>query len=167
MSGDILNRIPLKVIHRKLYPSGDESVTLLQACYDNPLFHEEDSRYPQDDLLRHGMGPAGGNGTPGDKGPRSKDYHVTTDLPPPGIHFKKSNTSQQRRKVLKIIAIVVIVIIVAITIGLLVHFLGKYNFYNYVSLFFAYSDICCKKPVLLYLYFCYKKPVLFVRVFLL
>ncbi|OWF50829.1 atrial natriuretic peptide-converting enzyme-like [Mizuhopecten yessoensis] len=95
----------------------------IEACYDNPLFHEEDSRYPQDDLVRHGMGPTGGNGTPGEKGSRAKDYHVTTELPPSDVRFKKSFTSRQR-SVVKIVAIVVIVVLVALLIGLLVHFLG-------------------------------------------
>ncbi|XP_033736491.1 atrial natriuretic peptide-converting enzyme-like isoform X2 [Pecten maximus] len=96
----------------------------IEACYDNPLFHEEDTRYPQDDLVRHGMGSTGGNGTPGEKGSRAKDYHVTTELPPSDVQFKKSYNFRQR-SVVKIVAIVVLVILVALIVGLLVHFLGS------------------------------------------
>ncbi|XP_060076513.1 atrial natriuretic peptide-converting enzyme-like [Ylistrum balloti] len=106
-----------------LYLVGHQDCVTL-ACYDNPLFHEEDSRYPQDDLVRHGMGSTGGNGTPGEKGSRAKDYHVTTELPPSDVHFKKSYPFRQR-SVVKVVTIVVIVILVALLIGLLVHFLGS------------------------------------------
>lgn len=41
MNSRYVREIPLRILHRKV---GDDHVTLLQACYDNPLFHEEDGK---------------------------------------------------------------------------------------------------------------------------
>ena len=121
MSGHILNKIPLKLIKRNVYVNSDERVTLLQACYDNPLFQEEETRYPGDDLVHRGNGSVNG-----DKrlSSRSKDYVTSPDgLPMSDVRF--SYQTKKKSCVVKVILVLLVILVLAILIGLLVHFTGK------------------------------------------
>ncbi|XP_070184430.1 uncharacterized protein [Littorina saxatilis] len=124
MSGHFLRDIPLRALQRKV---GDEHVNLLQACYDNPLFTEEDNR---DHKVRGGGGGARGNSSSGGqlqqdgRVPVAKDYMHS--LPPgtgtvPEIRFGEK---KRRRFLLKFfIVCLAVIVVVALLIGLIVHFM--------------------------------------------
>ena len=68
MTSRVLHEIPLRLLHRKV---GDEHVTLLQACYDNPIFNEDDGggkNFPAPPPAQNGNSTmSGGGGAAGRK----------------------------------------------------------------------------------------------------
>lgn len=122
MSGNILNKIPMHIIQNKNYyrVSNDERVNLLQACYDNPLFQEEDGRFHDDQTTGH----------MDKKGNRSKDYHFNGDgIPSSEVQFKRNDLAKKKR--MCILACVIIALaVITLVISLLVHFVGKYVYLN-------------------------------------
>lgn len=118
MSGHFLRDIPLRALQRKV---GDERVTLLQACYDNPLFADDDDKEREAHAKGGGPRPTGG-----------QDGHVTAPrdyvhtLPPTEMRF----TTKSRRSILLrfIFSVLFLALVVALIIGLFVHFLREYTF---------------------------------------
>ena len=70
----MLHEIPLRLLHRKV---GDERVTLLQACYDNPIFNEDDNgkNFPAPPSSQNGNGTMVGGG-----GAAGRARKTTTDV---------------------------------------------------------------------------------------
>ncbi|XP_076459153.1 atrial natriuretic peptide-converting enzyme-like [Babylonia areolata] len=95
-----------------------------EACYDNPLFHEEDDR----DFK--GSGAQGSRGSAGPPPAAAQDGHAATakdymhSLPPgpqpvPDITYGHRT---RRRCVVKLLLLCLAVLVVAVVIGLIVHF---------------------------------------------
>ena len=119
MSGHFLRDIPLRALQRKV---GDEHVNLLQACYDNPLFTEEDDR---DHKVPGGRSRGSGGGGQDGRVPMAKDYmHSLPPGPPvPEIRFSEK---KRRRFLLKFLIIcLIVVVLMALAIGLIVHFMRE------------------------------------------
>ena len=116
MATHFIRDIPLRVLHRRV---GDEHVTLLQACYDNPLF-EEDAKAA---AYQGGTSPRTHTANHADP-PRAKDYLHARPPQPHEVQFKSPKT--RRRRQLWILAFLfTLIAVIALIIGLLVHFLGK------------------------------------------
>jgi hypothetical protein len=125
MSGHFLRDIPLRALRGKV---GDEHVTLLQACYDNPLFDDDDHRDHK--LPGGGGGGGGGGGARGSQDgrvPMAKDYMHS--LPPSGpqtLPEIRFGEKKRRRPTLRLLVVcLVVVVIIAIIIGLVVHFVSE------------------------------------------
>lgn len=101
MSGNV-NKIPMQVFHLRSYKGSDENVTLLQACYDNPLFQQEEAKFSPDV----------------EKKPRSKDYTPADEIPE--IEFNEKNDATNRRKLCLIGFIVCCVAVIGFLVGYLV-----------------------------------------------
>lgn len=101
MSGNV-NKIPMQVFHLRSYKGCDENVTLLQACYDNPLFQQEEAKFSPDV----------------EKKPRSKDYTPADEIPE--IEFDEKNDATKRRKLCLIGFIVCCVAVIGFLVGYLV-----------------------------------------------
>lgn len=101
MSGNV-NKIPMQVFHLRSYKGCDENVTLLQACYDNPLFQQEEAKFSSDV----------------EKKPRSKDYTPADEIPE--IEFDEKNDATKRRKLCLIGFIVCCVAVIGFLVGYLV-----------------------------------------------
>ena len=119
-----LRDIPLRSLQCKV---GDEHDNLLQACYDNPLFTEDDDRNRKGSGTARGRGsPAGGGQQDGHVPAAAKDY--LHPLPPgpqtvPEIRWAEKT---RRRFLFKfLLACLVVVVIVALVIGLIVHFMRE------------------------------------------
>ena len=119
MSGRIINKIPMTVFHLRNFKGHDENITLLQACYDNPLF-EEDSRFKPESSVNGIHKKAGG----------SNDYRIAADEEP-DIRFQKE--AERRRKLCIIAAIVAILAIVAVVIGLVLNYTKGKSIYSFSS----------------------------------
>nr|KAG5709478.1 hypothetical protein BaRGS_023160 [Batillaria attramentaria] len=125
MSGHFLRDIPLRALQRKV---GDEHVTLLQACYDNPLFTEDDDKAERGKATGGRSGSARGSGGQDGRVPVAKDYMHSLPPGPPAqeVRFK---SKAKRRNLLKFsLCVLVAVVVLAIIIGLIVHFLREYFF---------------------------------------
>lgn len=101
MSGNV-NKIPMQVFHLRSYKGCDENVTLLQACYDNPLFQQEEAKFSPDV----------------EKKPRSKEYTPADEIPE--IEFDEKNDATKRRKLCLIGFIVCCVAVIGFLVGYLV-----------------------------------------------
>jgi hypothetical protein len=103
MSGTV-NKIPLQVFHLRSYKGCDENVTLLQACYDNPVFQQEEAKFNLDGTL--------------EKKPRSKDYAPADEIPE--IKFQEKEATKKRKLYICIIGFIVCCVAV---VGFLVGYL--------------------------------------------
>ncbi|GFR82355.1 hypothetical protein ElyMa_002362600 [Elysia marginata] len=69
MTSRVLHEIPLRLLHRKV---GDERVTLLQACYDNPIFEDNGGKnFPASPAAAQNGNSAIATGAGGGKSGRS------------------------------------------------------------------------------------------------
>lgn len=103
MSGTV-NKIPMQVFHLRSYKGCDENVTLLQACYDNPLFQQEEAKFNLDGTL--------------EKKPRSKDYAPADEIPE--IKFKEKDEATKKRKLCIIGFIICCVAVIGFLVGYLI-----------------------------------------------
>lgn len=122
MGTKILNKIPLKVF--QFYPS-DERITLLQACYDNPLFDEENGRFTTEEQAKIPHGDKSHQH-------RANDYHLPLDgIPSTEVRVRSSRISK-RKKIWIISGIVIAIVVLAAVIGLVVNFVGKCTFHIFI-----------------------------------
>ena len=101
MSGTV-NKIPMQVFHLRSYKGCDENVTLLQACYDNPLFQQEEAKFNPDV----------------EKKPRSKEYSPADVVPE--IEFDEKNEATKKRKFCLIGFIICCVAAIGFLVGYLI-----------------------------------------------
>lgn len=101
MSGTV-NKIPMQVFHLRSYKGCDENVTLLQACYDNPLFQQEEAKFNPDV----------------EKKPRSKEYSPADVVPE--IEFNEKNEATKKRKFCLIGFIICCVAAIGFLVGYLI-----------------------------------------------
>ncbi|XP_061168048.1 atrial natriuretic peptide-converting enzyme-like [Saccostrea echinata] len=94
----------MQVFHLRSYKGCDENVTLLQACYDNPLFQQEESKFNPDGVL--------------EKKPRSKDYTPAEDIPE--IEFQEKDEAKRKRKLCLIGFIICCVAVIGFLVGYLI-----------------------------------------------
>lgn len=142
MTSRYMREIPLRILHRKV---GDEHVTLLQACYDNPIFHEEDAKD-----YRHSNGTEKASRTadhtvvetcPTPDGAKlSLDGHVASDymhsLPPTSSHPRGhrgiSYQGYRRNRCRLLLAgLCCMLVVLAVGMSLLLLLIGEYNLLPY------------------------------------
>ena len=135
MASHLIREIPLKVLHKR---SGDEHVTLLQACYENPLYEEDVKEYASNHVAGqdfkassqdHRKPPRPDRRAPGlDHHKQSrglKDYmHCRPPHPHEQITFKPPKSPRKRRFWIIVFGLLAVTI-VAIIIGVLATVVGK------------------------------------------